>query len=1127
MDADSQQRPQRKRRSKRWFIAVLLLINLTVAGYFLAPQTVGNQIRRQLQAKLQAHYTHLSVRINGGRVSKDGLVVLEGIEFWTLETGDRAPSRPIVKIGTLNVHTDVQIEKLMAGSMPVCPTRIVAQDVVADIWQDATGAWSPQQLWPPLVMNGGCPLVEIQGGRIRLHRTADNASRPLELDHIQATFGLRHPQAVSPDSPPRPSSLTSLGGEFTILASAAFVDSVRVHGELNQGKLSIDGDATALRIDSGLLSKLPWLTREKYNDIRGVNLTTDVHWTAGGAIASTETAPAQAFVFGVNWAIREGRFEHAKLPQPLENLTGQIAMHPDGIEIQWAQAKFGDADLRLSATTQGWCEDAQISGRLIAAGLMVNERLAKKLPAAMLRAWNDIRPEGPIDLDLQMARKDDQWLSEGTAELRGVDVQMNNFPYPVSQLIGTLQFNNTTVSTTGLSGRIGGQRLSVAFEQMLAKKSGESWLQLAADGPVAIDSPLLASLTPMGQPESRLERFVRSLAPSGSLHLVAARFDRNRDGQTRKSLDLRVTGGSLRYKEFPYPLYDVRGQISVHDGWVQLIGFQASNSDNAKILCDGSFLGMPDDAPHPTDGDWQLALRFRARDLPLDETLRAALAPDSRDLWDQLSPSGVIDQAEVALHHAETWNEPKIVISANQLPRPTIDNRTVSLRAAAIPYRIDVVQGAVRYDGTEVKIQSLDGRHDSTRIAADGRCLRTASGQWRMDLNIHSGSRLHPDAELIGSLPAEVRGAFQRLQLRGPLSARGTVGVLLPDAYHVDPTVQWDINFQLEGNRIGDVGPVRDLRGEITMRGIRDASSVIADGDVRIDSMHIENQQITSIVGPYGIRDDRLYLGESMSQLVGREPASQRLSTSTVKSVVTTQPIAPDPAKSQPIQGDLFGGVVSLSGDVMLADGTFDVIVSITDADVSKMLLEIGQADSDVTGVAQGQIRLEGVVGAGHLLKGDGSASLSQANLYQLPFLISVFNMLRVKPSEAVAFTAGSARFLIYGDQVTFNELKLKGDVIELGGSGTMDRSYEVDLLLDTKMSPQNVWSVVTSPFGERDYTLMTLHVRGPLSNPQIERRAMDAVGGTLERLIPGTSILTNPTPVQSRLDRMRQRLTR
>jgi hypothetical protein len=1144
MDADRQNSPPPKtRRVSRWFAAALILINVVVIGYFLAPQTVGEQVRRKLEAKLQAHYKHLDVRIASGRVASDGMVVLGGIEFRS--RGRSTAARPILQIATLTAYADIQFDKLLDGSMPVCPQRIVADGVIADLWQDATGRWSAELLWPPLVMNDRCPRLEIRDGRVRLHGSADDPSRPLEIDQIEAAIDLMAHGAVAEDSVDkavRPGDserrsdrenakantsalLRSIGGRFTLSAAGEFVDSVSIDGEFSDGMVKAKGGAVGLRIDPTLLARIPFLSPQRLRDVRDLSLTTDVSGSVDCPLASL--AGDSSPTFGFEWTIRDGRFDHTMLPQPLENLTGQVATQPDGLEVRWAQATFGDASLRLSATSGGWGDGAALDARLNASGLMVSERLANKLPPRISKAWNQIRPHGPIDLELKLQRRGDVWSSEGTAELLGVDVQLSSFPYPVAQLIGSLQFDDTTVRTKGLSGRVSGQRLNVAFEQKIAGLKGPSWLQFAADGPVSIDSPLLASLTPLGQPTSNLERFVRSLSPSGSLHLVAARFDRDAEGKTRKSLDLRVTGGSLRYKQFPYPLYDVRGQITVNDDWVQLIGFQASNSDNARILCDGSFLGMPDESPHPTDGQWQVALRFRGRDLPLDETLRAALAPRSRDLWDHLSPTGVLDDVELTLHHAQAWPEPKMVVSANQFPRPTIDSRTLSLRVADIPYRIDVVEGAVRFDGQQVTIRSLDGRHDSTRITADGRCIPTETGQWLMELNVHSGSRVHPDAELIGSLPAEVRGAFQRLQLRGPVSARGTVGVLLPDERHTDPTIRWDVVLQLEGNRIGEVGPVRDLRGEITLRGARDATSVVAQGVVSIDSMHIERQQITEIRGPFGIRDDRLYLGESMTQLASANLALPPPPASAASGPPTAPTGAADPSKPRPIQGKLFGGQVSLSGEVLLSDGGFDILVSINDADLATVMIETGQTDAGVRGKAKGQVRLEGVVGASHLLKGAGSASLSEANLYQLPLLISVFNMLRVKPSEAVAFTDGTARFSVYGNTATFNELKLWGDLIALDGSGTINRSQEVDLSFNTRVSPQNAWSIITSPFGESRYTLWTLYVRGSLANPQIERRAMDAVGGTLERLLPGISGADEPPQTESRMTRLRERLTR
>jgi|GEM_PF-1056769 len=1117
----------RSSRTARWLFAALILLNIGGGVYFLAPQTVGNQIRRHLQARLQAHYPHLNVRIAAGRVDKNGVLILDGVAFDARPESESGEARPILRIARLTVLSDMQLDRMLDASLPIRPLKMVADGLVADLWQDAEGKWSPELLWPPLVVEDYCPKVHLRDARIRLH--AAGVSRPLELDHINVKLertgdspltGAVGPEGLEPNSQPavvaaRPRPFQ---GRFAITAEGTFVDQMRLVGEVKHGNVSLQGEAAGLRIDPLLVRQLPFVTPQRQEQLAGLSLLSDVQWSIAGPLPAASTPPAEMpataaagtaeqaaepadlpLTFTANWAVRDGRFDHASLPQPLEKLSGRIAMHAGGTEVQWAQAQFGDAALRLSATIDGWHEAADIRGRLSAGGLLVNERLARKLPPAAGKAWDTIRPTGPIDLDLQLARLGGVWVTQGTAELQGVDVQLSRFPYPVSQLIGKLQFNDSTAWSEGLSGRIGGQRLSIAFEESLPGHSGSSWLQLAADGPVPIDAPLLAALTPYGESTSALEEFIRSLSPSGSIHLVAARFDHDDRGQPRKSLDLRVSGGSLRYKAFPYPLYEVRGQITVHDDWVRLIGFQASNSDNARIRCEGSFLGMPDDAPHPTDGQWQLALRFRGRDLPLDESLRAALAEGSRQIWDSLSPTGVLDQIEVTVHHAESWQEPRLTIAAHQHPRPTIDNRTVSLRPADIPYRLDLIEGAVRFDGDKVIIDALDCRHDSTRIAADGNCDRTASGQWRLDLNIHSGSRLHPDAELIASLPAEVRGTFQRLQLRGPLSARGTVSVMLPDERHLDPTVDWAVTLQLEGNRIGDVGPVHDIRGEITMQGKRDSAAVVADGVVQIDSMHIESQQLTAIQGPFAIRDDRLLLGESLvlaSASAGR-PRGLRGDAGRLGGDGGA-------GASQPIQGQLFGGQLALSGDVLLSDGAFDVVVSISDVDVATALLEIGQADSSVSGKAQGQLRLEGVVGAGHLLKGAGTAKLSEASLYQLPLLISVFNMLRVKPSESVAFTDGEARFSIDGDNLNFSELNLWGDLIALHGTGSINRSHELDLSFNTRVSPHNIWSHVARPFGDNQYTLWTLSVKGPVANPQIDRRAMESVGGTLERLLPG-----------------------
>jgi hypothetical protein len=1119
MDAQRQQNPSS--RSRRWIIA-LAALNAVVLGYFLAPQTASEQLRRRLEAKLQAHYPHLDVRISAGRITREA-IVLEGIELRARWRSSKRPTVPIVKVARLECFADIDLERLIDRGTPLRPRKIVAWDPVADLWQTDEGRWSLELLWPPLAMNGGCPRIEVRGGTLRLHRQPGGQERPLEIDRVNCGIdmiaGIPSMPAVavptSSGSVRRAAVIDGVSREIRLelTAASSFIESIKLSGEVRGDRFRFGGWVKGVRTESAMLERLPRKLSEACKPLEGLSVDAELSCQVEGGI---HDVPGD-YRFAVEALLRDGSYRHPSLPQPLEQIRGQVIARSSGIEIRDATARYGDAQIELTGSTDSWGLAANCQGELRASGLVLDEHLAAKLPGRASALWDELRPSGPIDIDLDWTRQDGKWSSGGEAQLRGVEIRFGRFPYPVSQLNGTITFDPKGASSNGLTGRIGGRTLSIAFRQHSGEGSRFNWLQLAADGPVPIDEPLLTALTTRGQPVSGLERFVRSLNPGGQVQLVAARWDREVNGQPRKSIDLKISGGTLRYHAFPYPLYDVRGQVKVQDDQTRLIGFQASNSDNAKILCEGEYRKVPAGSPETADGLWQVALDFRARELPLDETLRAALHADPRAVWDNLSPTGILETAEVTVRHAANWDRPRVTVAARQTPRPTIDNRTLSIRPTQVPYRIDLIQGAMRFDGNLVHIESLEGRHDATRISADGYCRRGEAGRWRMDLNIHSGSRLHPDAELIGSLPTKIRGGFQRLQLRGPLSARGQVGVWLPDSQNPEPLFDWDMIFQLEGNRIGDVSPVHDLRGEITMRGEQRGDATIADGLVRIDSLHIATQQLTAIEGPYAIRDHRLSLGDAIPQPLD-QPAAPTGGERSPELLAS--------ARGRPIEGRAYGGTVSLSGDVLLSDGAFDVVMAVSDADLAMILIDLGTRDQTARGKVNGQVRLEGLMGASHLLKGAGSATLSEGKLYQLPLLISVFNMLRIKPSESVAFTDGSARYTIYGDQVTFNELKLWGDLIALDGSGTMNHSREVDLSFNTRVSPYNAWRYVANPLGQNRYTLWTLYVRGPLSEPHIDRRGIEAVGGTLEKLIPSMGP-TPPPETATAPPQLRQRLFR
>jgi len=329
----------------------------------------------------------------------------------------------------------------------------------------------------------------------------------------------------------------------------------------------------------------------------------------------------------------------------------------------------------------------------------------------------------------------------------------------------------------------------------------------------------------------------------------------------------------------------------------------------------------------------------------------------------------------------------------------------------------------------------LKGRHDASTLSADGQCVQNANGRWELLLDLHSGSRLHPDAELIAAMPTSLREAMRRLQLRGPVSLRGETRILLPDATNPSPAVAWNLRLQLEGNRIGDVGPVHSIRGEIAVRGVQDQNGPRAIGQVRIDSMHVYDQQITKIEGPFSVNGDRLLMG-----------AQSRKPTSGLS--ISGHSNDRDDGMSS-IEGRLFDGKVRMDGHCIR---------------IPTLLADFGYSDNTLTGTFQGDARLQGTLGNLDLLNGSGSARLSGANLYQLPLIVQVLNLLRITPTEDVAFTDGQAEFAIDGRTMTFADVQIWGDLVVLHGGGTLNRARELDLTFNTRVSPQNSFTQVIRP---------------------------------------------------------------
>ena len=157
-------------------------------------------------------------------------------------------------------------------------------------------------------------------------------------------------------------------------------------------------------------------------------------------------------------------------------------------------------------------------------------------------------------------------------------------------------------------------------------------------------------------------------------------------------------------------------------------------------------------------------------------------------------------------------------------------------------------------------------------------------------------------------------------------------------------------------------------------------------------------------------------------------------------------------------------------------------------------------------------MNLEGLLGTRDLLRGQGRATVDNANLYQVPVLMQLLNVLSITPTEDVAFTNADIQYRLSEDEIIFDDLKLWGSLIALHGSGTLDRRRELELTFSTRVSPRNTFTRLLRPLIDQRYTLWwTVDVAGPLDDLSIQRRALEGVGHTIESIFQGMTTGAEP----------------
>jgi hypothetical protein len=327
-------------------------------------------------------------------------------------------------------------------------------------------------------------------------------------------------------------------------------------------------------------------------------------------------------------------------------------------------------------------------------------------------------------------------------------------------------------------------------------------------------------------------------------------------------------------------------------------------------------------------------------------------------------------------------------------------------------------------------------------------------------------------------------GAVDRLSPTGPLSLNGWVEFSGSGREGEKPSARWDVRCETVGGSLKAGVALEDVHGGVRLAGQSNGAQFSSRGHINVDSLFCKGVQLVQVQGPLYVDNTRAMFGAWTPALEGEPPP-------------------------QPISAQTLGGVVQADARSSLAgDGEFALQARLMEGDLRTITRELTGQAKPLSGKVLTTVRLSGSRHGPHTWRGDGAVRLRDADVYQLPVMLAVLKVLRLKPPDTTAFTTSNIDYRILGEHLYFDRIEFTGDAVSLWGAGEMSLERELKLRLFVQVGRSDspiplVGDLVAPVFREAGRGFMLVHVTGPLENPSLRTETFPGLQEMFEQMFP------------------------
>jgi len=311
----------------------------------------------------------------------------------------------------------------------------------------------------------------------------------------------------------------------------------------------------------------------------------------------------------------------------------------------------------------------------------------------------------------------------------------------------------------------------------------------------------------------------------------------------------------------------------------------------------------------------------------------------------------------------------------------------------------------------------------------------------------------------------------------GPLDLRGTIEFARGNDPQDPITSQWNLDLGFHQGSLDCGAKLQNINGQMGLSGSFDGTRIRSRGELALDAVTYKDIQFTDVMGPLWIGDDRVLLGELVDkQQSGSQPRDLTART--------------------------FGGTVFGRG--WIARGSvprFRLQANLSGADLALCAQEVLPGHQDLSGKVRAMVDLWGEGRSLNSLGGAGKIELRDADIYELPVMISLLKILSVRPPDQSAFSEGDIDFTIQGPHIYFSRLNFNGDAISLEGRGEMNFDSDIRLTFRSRLGLRELAvPLLKDILGVASEQIMLIHVSGKIQDPITKREPFPTLNQALQQ---------------------------